>query len=361
MGFFSALLRGFGWRPKKRIRAPRRVASVSTPKTHLSASVTHEDQEIAANLDGYLRVAAIRSTSQADRMFAARLRERLKEGLELRTMPQAMLNIQRLLAAPDCQIDTLSCALEREPTLASRIVGLANCALYRGQAQLHAVENAVIRIGLKETRNIVMAIACKTKLFRLPGSPEEAEAMYWRALASAVSGRLLARAQSSHADSAFIACMLADLGRIVILSEAVDLRRESRGSLEPTPSFIDHTADHAHAAISALIAKSWGYEATTLGGLLHHHTPHEAQTPPSQELARLIYTADLMAHQLILGNAPLTPSEKLARSLRAMGLGNRGSGLLNDAQREYNEFAHVIDGYRGPKNASQIRGKLMSI
>ena len=166
MGFFSAI---FGRSKKRPPRpppaprpAPRPAQERQSAETHLTATLKSAEQSILVNLDGAIKVVAVKAADPADRQLANRLRERLRAGVELRTMPQAMLTIQRLLAAPDCKIQPLSQALKREPTIASRIVALANCALYRGQSQLRAVEQAVIRIGL--TRPGTSSCACPSEL-----------------------------------------------------------------------------------------------------------------------------------------------------------------------------------------------------
>lgn len=104
-------------------------------------------------------------------------------------MPKLMLEMQRLLDSPDCDLDRLVRVVEREPMVSTKVVGIASSAIYVRTQPVRGLRDAVFRIGLRETKNVVLAIVCQSKLFRVPGFEAEANVLYRHALASAIAAR----------------------------------------------------------------------------------------------------------------------------------------------------------------------------
>ena len=89
--------------------------------------------------------------AELDRGLASR-------GLQLPPMPQVILRVQRLIDCGDFNMEELAEQVEVDPALVTKLVGIASSPFYAGFAPTRSVRDAIVRIGIRETRNILMAI-----------------------------------------------------------------------------------------------------------------------------------------------------------------------------------------------------------
>ena len=244
------------------------------------------------------------------------------ETLEPPSPPKEVLRIQRLLAQPDCDVAPLAAAITRDPSIAGRFVGIANSTLYGGTTAVCTVDDAVVRIGLKQTAMIVMAIVSKTKLFRVPGHEARARDLHRHCLAAAVVGQRLARRARTTESLAFMGGLLHDIGQIWMLSICADIHRESRGSQDIGDATVTALGNRFHAPFSALVAEAWGYNDAFVGAVLghHHHSATAARNDPGlpDRLTLILDASNLLSHAL-LDDRP-NPSPALADVLTALGI-----------------------------------------
>jgi HD-like signal output (HDOD) protein len=76
-------------------------------------------------------------------------------------MPQVVREMQTVIKQPKSTPEELAQVIEKDPTISLRLIYVANSPVYRGITEIRNVKTAIPRLGLKETLNIVMAIANK--------------------------------------------------------------------------------------------------------------------------------------------------------------------------------------------------------
>lgn len=93
--------------------------------------------------------------SALDRIAA----EALRDELVFPTSAQATQRLQRMLAAPDCHIDTAVQLVQAEPLLAARLIALANSPAYRGRGgEVTQVRAALGRTGFRTLGALASAL-----------------------------------------------------------------------------------------------------------------------------------------------------------------------------------------------------------
>ena len=235
---------------------------------------------------------------EADReLFVALHRSVKKEGIQLPAIPGTVMRIQRLVSSPTCRVEDLAAELSNEPGLATKMIGIANSPFYIAQIPCRSVRDAVMRVGLFETRSIVLTIACRSKIFRIPGHKDLADALYRRSIATAHATRTAAAAFGADVDDGFIAGLVHDLGRIVIHSIAADVHFRTKGRLTPQIRTIDKLADQLGPAIAALIAETWNLDPKVIKAVEWQHYPQTAP-PASMRLTAALHDGKLLAAQL---------------------------------------------------------------
>jgi putative nucleotidyltransferase with HDIG domain len=235
----------------------------------------------------------------ADRPFYAGLiRALTNDGLQLPAMPEMVIKIQRLLDEPNLQIEQLIKLLAREPAVATKVVGIANSALCRGSHTVRGLRDAVVRIGLRETKNVVLAILCRSKLFRVAGYSAESKRLYRHALATSLATQLIGRPLGLDPDLAFLAGLVHDLGSVAMLSIAADVTRHTRGQAKISAATLADADRLLHARIGALIAQAWGFGEELVAAVEHHHQPEHAPEGVARRLAEAIAQADVVADRV---------------------------------------------------------------
>lgn len=303
-------------------------------------SLTRELKKLAPEMD-----------VPADRLLIASLLRAVKnEGVRLPLMPTEMLEIQRMISSPDCDIAELAKTIERNPSIAGKLLGVANSVFYRTRNDATSLEAAIMRIGLRGTSIVVTAIISREKFFQLKGQPELGNEICSYSLAAGATAQLLARRVRLSEQDAFMAGLLHDLGRVFVLSTAEDIRRDSRGALAPKEETVESVADYLHADLGALIAEQWHLPPELVTAIRYHHNPYaETSSEDSVEnrFAFALYCAATLGQKL-----PLRPLElilpdheqaALEDSLRRLGVADLGD-LWSDAQSAFRAYDRNVVG-----------------
>jgi HD-like signal output (HDOD) protein len=272
---------------------------------------------------------------EGDRKFvAALLRAVTNDGLELPVMPKLVLDIQRVLDSPTADLGGVIGSIEQEPMVSTKVIGIASSAAYRAVAPPRSVREAVFRIGMAETRNVVLAILSHSKLFRVPGHEKRALELGRRAIGAAAAASRIARAARVDVDQAFLAGMTHDIGSVALLNVAAELHRSSRGRVAVTPRMLTEVEHAVHADLSALVAETWSFPAVLVAAFGCHHAPTEAP-PEAQRLTQLLALSDAIVLHLVDGRNHGIPTEHPA----ALALGFRElRDLVGDVRRSFDSL-----------------------
>ena len=268
-------------------------ADAARPANVAAVDVAIPGASARTDVQGRLEHAIAQFEDPAERDFLATLSEQLKrDALELPPMPEAALRVQRLVDSPDCSINDLAGELERDPALATRVVGIANSPFYAGLESVESVRDAVVRIGLAETRNIVLAITLRAKLFRVPGFADEVQALWEHSIYTAATAQLLVAESGSDPEPAFLVGLVHDVGRIVLFSLAGEIHRRTRGAVQLHADNLQNVGDILHAGLGALVSSSWKLSPSLVRAVQFHDRP-EALPIAEIGLASVLAAADL--------------------------------------------------------------------
>lgn len=296
--------------------APKNVAAAPPPPAEntgggmLATTPNTEDQvfggTVATGLTRYLQSQAQEMRTAGDKQLVSMLLRAVRnDGVEIPAMPGDLMEIQRMLASADTEPADLAKAVQRDPSIAAKFVSVANSPLYRGIREVSSVREALSRVGLNHGGMILLAIISSSKLFKVPGYEAEAKWLHRHSLSTAIIAQFLARKVGANEQSAFMAGLLHDLGRVFMLSTAHEVWRTSKGEATPSPETVAHLTDHLHAGFSALTAQLWSYDASVVTALQHHEVSGEegghivAMVPPEHEtLTQLIAVGNLIDQHL---------------------------------------------------------------
>lgn len=247
---------------------------------------------ITGYVETMLSSTGLPETSLPEALRAA-LAERIASGrLEIPVLPEAALRLAQAAGREDVAVQDLIRILRQDPALAGNLLAVVNSATFVGSEPLTSLEHCVPRLGLRRVRNLAMAVALRTRIFDVPGWVLAVRALFRHSLAAARWCEVLADGTDWPASDAYLAGLLHDVAKPVLLDVIVTLAAQAGEEL--TPAVVESTLDLLHARLGAQMVRRWklGDDLATL--ILHHHQPDQAGA--LAERALTLALADDLSH-----------------------------------------------------------------
>ena len=258
-------------------------------------------------------------------------------------MPAVVTDLLATIDKPDTSINDIAAKVARDQALAARTLRLANSSFFGLRQPVATMRHAITVLGLRAVRNLVAAAAVVGQLRPSARTDFDLEAFWRHSIAAAVSAGLIAREIRTDESTAFMAGLLHDVGRLVLVTCFPD--RQSL--LEPgaTPeSFL--AAERAifgldHVAVGVELARHWNFPAVIAEAIGGHHAPPR---DGPLTLVDLVCAADAFARSLGYRDECSGHPEPL-NTARATRLGlapDTCASLLEEARAQVEEIAAVL-------------------
>ncbi len=240
----------------------------------------------------------------------------------LPAMPAVALELLQTLSGGDPDVDALASRIARDQAITARVLRVANSPFYGLQMRVGSIHDAIVVLGFSAVRSLVLTSAVVTTLPAGKCAGFSADRFWRHVLGTAVAAQALARPLRRKPESLFIAGLLHDIGRLVMLSANPEgFARVIQIAAERDCHLVDVEAEIFgcdHTAVGAAIAQHWNFPADIVEALAFHHNP--AQTAPGS-LAAIIHYADGIAKALDLEGAENTQMARLQpAAIDALGL-----------------------------------------
>ena len=209
-------------------------------------------------------------------------------------MPQIVRELQTLIKQPKSTPEELAQVIERDPTISLRLISIANSPVYRGMTKIHSVKASIPRLGLKETLNVVVAIANKN-LYETRRTKFKIlmDKLWVHALACAYGSKLIAQALNlDDVEKYFLMGLTHDIGKILLLKEFTE------ASMGPSLSIdtIGANLQEAHIGMGSMLLKRWGFDAEFIN-VINHHEDEEFSPDTFKEIL-VVHLANMLTRQI---------------------------------------------------------------
>lgn len=235
----------------------------------------------------------------------ARLTERLAEpNLEVPLLPEVAATV---ISDTDEEFDfrKVSEQIHRDQALAGHVLRVANSVANAGRAaRIVSLQQALVRLGTRRVKELVLAVVMKTRIFRSNRHGARAQQIWRDAVSSACLARELARQLKRNPDSAFLCGLLHTVGKPVVLQIVSEFERHGR-PLEADD--LDRLLVHHHLRAGARLVSTWGLPDTVATTIEFLETPERA--PAHRELVCIVAAAGIVGPRLVEDE----PTESLAR------------------------------------------------
>jgi putative nucleotidyltransferase with HDIG domain len=227
---------------------------------------------------------------------ATMLRERIDQGtLELPVLPETAAQVVASTGREDCDLRALAELVRRDQAMATHFLRVANSALYLPKTKIVSLQQALSRLGMKTVREIALLISVKTRTFQVRGYERQLKEQFQHSLGAALFAQEIARMRRYNVEEAFLAGLLHDVGRPVLLQALVDLHKAAK--LTPDNAAIEAAARVDHAQVGSALVAKWSLPASLADTIRFHHDPKSAAGDVKG--AMMASLADELSHHVL--------------------------------------------------------------
>jgi putative nucleotidyltransferase with HDIG domain len=230
--------------------------------------------------------------------FALQLRQIEK----LPTLPQMLWELEAAFQNPVMGVIEIADMIEKDLSLTATLLRVSNSAFFRGNAEFLTVRDAVIRVGLAETRRLARTMLLVDALSSTGTTMDYAE--FWRhGLLVAVAAEFLQEHAFKESpllpEEAYLAGLLHDVGKL-ILDQYFENEYQQILAYETEHGCARAEAEMAvlgtdHGYVGAELLELWGLPPNVSEPVRWHHAPAE-RTDEWRASADLIEQADRLCH-----------------------------------------------------------------
>ncbi|MNK50622.1 Nitrogen regulation protein NR(II) [compost metagenome] len=212
-------------------------------------------------------------------------------------MPQILLKLIAHLQADDAGMPELAALIAKDAGMTSKILGVANSSAYHRQSKVVSLEQSLVSLGTDMIKTLVISESVFQTFNSFPHSGSTDLRAFWKSsLSAAVMARALAKAMAyPHAEEAYLAGLLHNVGRLALLATAPKEYAFNFTARDDAAlcAVEQRTLQITHAEAGAWLIERWHLDSFLADSVLYHHEPL-ARLEASHPLIRIVRLAHLL-------------------------------------------------------------------
>jgi len=180
------------------------------------------------------------------------------ESLVLPTIPDVSVKIRRAINEPHANSSKIARVVQIDPSITARLINIANSPLYRGRRKIESCPEALTRLGLKASQDIITAFALKAVFNAKSPLIRKKMQELWAhsAHVAAISAVLAHKTPGFDPDRAMLAGLIHDIGIVPILAYA-----DRQPEILANPNDLAETVRELRVQIGVQIVRKWDFPA----------------------------------------------------------------------------------------------------
>jgi putative nucleotidyltransferase with HDIG domain len=230
--------------------------------------------------------------------FAARkLRAKVAEvvgndGLELPLLPDTSSQVLCACNSDECDARGLAELIQRDPAMTSHVLRVANSAAYAPEEPIVSLQQAVSRLGIGALCGIAVSVVAHGQVFNLPGHEDRLVQLWRHSTLTAVWSKEVARLRRRNVEGAFLAGLLHDIGKPIVLEAVCGL--EQIGGVNLGSDLLEEWLQEFHAEVGGRLLGAWGLPVWVQQAARHHQAPDGAGEHADE--VRMVCLGNALAH-----------------------------------------------------------------
>jgi HD-like signal output (HDOD) protein len=231
-------------------------------------------------------------------------------------LPSIFYEISEAIADPKSSVSHIAALVDKDTSLAARMLQLANSAFYGFPTRIDSILKAITLIGIRQLNTLVLGIYATEAFKNISAIFIDMQSFWKHSLACGIVARILSSYRVSQiTEKFFLAGLLHDVGRLVLISSLPELAAEAFRSANRTQSILTDVEESllgfTHAHLGGLLSEKWHFPKLLENAIRYHHRP---MGPEASFEAALVHVADVVANALGTGSSgehyvpPLDPA-----------------------------------------------------
>ena len=266
----------------------------------------------------------------------------MKGALSLPPLPELASRLLALLRDEDrADLNSAGALIENEPVMAASVLRMANSASFGGLRRLDDLGEAIGRLGLRQVSSLVTAVSHRGHFESTdPERTQTLRTLWDHAVATALVSKSLAALQGGELAESFLAGLLHDTGKLLVLKGADHL--ESHAGMPPlSAGAVDELMDLLHCELGHHTLTQWRIPEAICNVARHHH---DATPPAGDALLARVQVGNAVARKL---GADLHPDPELnlleVPAVEVLDLGDLElAALMVDVEEEYGRVRQLF-------------------
>ncbi len=278
--------------------------------------------------------------------------ELINKAGDLKVLPFVARKALDILNNENCSIEDLSAVIEKDQTISARILKISNSALYGLRMQVTSLQHALLILGFKTLRSIVLTATTRS-LYKKFGMTEK---IIWdHSVGAAIAAKLISRSFGSEVvDIAFVGGLMHDLGKVIMNNETPEAYSEVM--MKMYNEGIDSLSaerdvyGYDHTDIGAGVTGKWKFASPLVMVLKEHHLTNckldDVTDPLTAKSIACVHLADHVCKFLGIGYRETDESVRLndLPSTVYLNLGKDKLGkLVSEINETYNSEKSVFE------------------
>ena len=214
------------------------------------------------------------------------VKAKIREAGDLPTLPTIAAEVMQLVGSPDSSMAEVSKVIHNDPSLASRVLKIANSALYGSTGQIDSIQRALVVLGMKEVGTIVTSVGVFGTFPEKPGVKAFDRVAFWEhsAAVAAISKLMCEKLKIIMAGREFLAGLFHDVGKILLdhffhdtFTEAYQHALDRDLTMREAESEV---LGVTHTEIGGWLGGEWKLPESIAEAISFHHDPDQAQVDP---------------------------------------------------------------------------------
>ncbi|WP_305046298.1 HDOD domain-containing protein [Geoalkalibacter sp.] len=224
---------------------------------------------------------------------------------DLPPMPAVAVKVIEQLQNPTTSAAGLAETVAHDPALSARVLKIANSSFYSMKRQVKTLENAIVLLGERTLRSLVLAASLKgmNKSFGL------LEKMLWEdSIGCAIGAKILARRyETADVEEAFLSGLFRHIGKVVLnysrpqdFQELMQAVYNGEGTIQQLEG---RYFPFSHALVGAAVLKKWNFSESLIQSTLHHADLDidAVREPTLHRLTATVHVAGALCAKLGIG------------------------------------------------------------
>lgn len=225
--------------------------------------------------------------------------ESFKRGyIDLPVSPGIIEQIQQAASSASATITDLADIIEQDPVVTLRIITAANSIHYGGGGKVQTVQQAVARMGVRNTQDTISIIAMKSVYASSDAAVKNVMEKFWQhSIATAYLARAIAtKLRDKETDTVFLSGLTHDIGKCLLLNSLIRIiyRREKAASVNMED--ILASIQEVHATFGGTLLQRWGFSERIIKAVSSHESVRLTGDTPRMVI--ILHLANILTRRM---------------------------------------------------------------